>query len=125
MLMGEYMTAVQHKLPVKVIIYNNSAFGLITLEAESAGIRPFDEAIKFLNPDFAALARACGSVGFTVKQAVDLPEAIHAAFASEGPAIVDASVVAYEVPNLPHLEISSIKNVAAAKIKEALHAVMR
>ena len=34
MLMGEFMTAVHHKLPVKVIIYNNSSLGLIFLEAE-------------------------------------------------------------------------------------------
>ncbi len=41
MLMGEFMTAVQHKLPIKVIVYNNSALGLITLEAESIGLAPF------------------------------------------------------------------------------------
>jgi pyruvate dehydrogenase (quinone) len=33
MLMCEFLTAAHHKLPVKVVIYNNSAFGLITLEA--------------------------------------------------------------------------------------------
>ena len=38
MLMGEFMTAVHHKLPVKVVVYNNSALGLITLEAESVGL---------------------------------------------------------------------------------------
>ena len=38
MLMGEFLTAVHHKLPIKVVIYNNSAFGLITLEAESVGV---------------------------------------------------------------------------------------
>lgn len=124
MLMGEYLTAVQHNLPVKVIIYNNSAFGLITLEAESAGLRPFKDAIQFLNPDYVGFARACGSVGFSTKQAADLPEIIRAALACDGPTIVDATVVAYEVPNLPHLEMSSIKNVAASKIKEALHFVM-
>jgi thiamine pyrophosphate-dependent acetolactate synthase large subunit-like protein len=35
MLLGEFMTAVQHRLPLKVVIFNNSALGLITLEAES------------------------------------------------------------------------------------------
>ena len=64
MLMCEFLTAVHHKLPIKVIVYNNSAFGLITLEAESVGLPPFMEAIKFPNPDFAALARACGGHGF-------------------------------------------------------------
>ena len=37
MLMCEFLTAVHHKLLVKVVIYNNSAFGLIPLEAEAAG----------------------------------------------------------------------------------------
>ena len=34
MLMSEFLTAVHHKLPVKVVVYNNSALGLISLEAE-------------------------------------------------------------------------------------------
>jgi pyruvate dehydrogenase (quinone) len=123
MLMGEFMTAVQHKLPVKVIIYNNSAFGLITLEAESAGLQPFKEAISFVNPDFAALAKACGGAGFTARKPDELVSAITAAFACDGPAIVDATVVAYEVPNLPRLDASTLEKVALAKIKEALHYV--
>src|SRR6202035_4412413 len=67
MLMCEFLTAVQHKLPVKVVIFNNSAFGLISLEAESVGLPPFRKGIEFPNPDFAALARACGGQGFSAK----------------------------------------------------------
>jgi thiamine pyrophosphate-dependent acetolactate synthase large subunit-like protein len=37
--MGEFLTAVQHKLPVKVVVYNNSALGQITLEAYSVSRR--------------------------------------------------------------------------------------
>ena len=69
MLMCEFLTAVHHKLPVKVVIYNNSAFGLIPLEAETVGLPPFREGIEFPNPDFAALARACGGHGFTAQEA--------------------------------------------------------
>ena len=76
MLMGEFMTAVHHRLPVKVIVYNNSAPGLITLEAESVGIVPFREAIEFPNPDFAALARACGGHGFTAREPGQLKAAL-------------------------------------------------
>ena len=54
MLMGEFMTAVHHKLPVKIVIYNNSRLGLIFLEAESVGLPAFREAIEFPNPDFVA-----------------------------------------------------------------------
>ncbi len=69
MLMCEFLTAVHHKLPVKVVVYNNSAFGLIPLEAESVGLPPFRKGIEFPNPDFAALARACGGHGFQGHQA--------------------------------------------------------
>jgi pyruvate dehydrogenase (quinone) len=123
MLMGEFMTAVQHKLPVKVVIYNNSALGLITLEAESVGIAPFREAIEFPNPDFAALARACGAHGFTAKSPADLKQALSDAFAIDGPAIVDCVVAADEMPNIPHLELEQIGHYAVAKIKEAVQAV--
>jgi pyruvate dehydrogenase (quinone) len=114
---------VHHKLPVKVVIYNNSALGLITLEAESVGIAPFREAIEFPNPDFAALARACGGHGFTAKKPGDLQGALREAFAVDGPAIVDAVVVGDEMPNIPHLELEQIGHYAVAKIKEAVLAV--
>jgi pyruvate dehydrogenase (quinone) len=123
MLMGEFMTAVHHKLPLKVVIYNNSALGLITLEAESVGIVPFREAIEFPNPDFAALARACGGHGFSAKQPGDLKAALREALAVDGPAIVDCVVAADEMPNIPHLELEQIGNYAIAKIKEAVQAV--
>jgi pyruvate dehydrogenase (quinone) len=123
MLMGEFMTAVQHKLPVKVVIYNNSALGLITLEAESVGLVPFREAIEFPNPDFAALARACGGHGFTARTPGDVKVAIGEALAVDGPAIVDAVVAADEMPNMPHVELEQAGNFAIAKIKEAVLAV--
>ncbi len=124
MLMGEFLTAVHHQLPIKIIIYNNSCFGLITLEAESMGLPPFRKGIEFPNPDFALLARACGGHGFTAKKPSELKEAISEAFAADGPAIVDASIVPNELPNVPHLQIEMVKNVATAKIKEAIHYVM-
>ncbi len=123
MLMCEFMTAVHHKLPVKVVIYNNSALGLITLEAEKVGIPAFHQAIDFPNPDFAALARACGGHGFTARKPGELKAAIADAFAVDGPAIVDAVVPADELPNLPHLDLELVGHVAMAKVKEAVWAL--
>jgi pyruvate dehydrogenase (quinone) len=57
MLICEFLTAVQHNLPVKVVLYNNSSLGLIRLEAESMGM-PAWKAMDFRNPDYVALARA-------------------------------------------------------------------
>jgi len=123
MLMCEFMTAVHHKLPVKVVIFNNSGFGLITLEAESVGLPAYRQGIEFPNPDFAALARACGGHGFAARRPNELREAFAAAFAADGPTIIDARVDSSELPNLPHLELDMVGHVAVAKVKEALLAL--
>jgi pyruvate dehydrogenase (quinone) len=123
MLMCEFLTAVQHKLPVKAVIYDNSALGLITLEAEAIGVPAWKKAIDFPNPDFAALARDCGGTGFKAEKPDELREAISQAFKAEGPVIVDCVVAADELPNLPHLDLEKIGNFAEAKVKEAILAV--
>jgi thiamine pyrophosphate-dependent acetolactate synthase large subunit-like protein len=123
MLMCEFLTAVHHKLPVKVVVYNNSSLGLIVLEAESVGLPPFREAIEFPNPDFAVLARACGGHGYKASHPRELRSAIAEAFAVDGPAIVDCVVAADEMPNVPHIELDLAEHYAIAKVKEALIAV--
>jgi thiamine pyrophosphate-dependent acetolactate synthase large subunit-like protein len=123
MLMCEFLTAVHHKLPVKVIVYNNSALGLIVLEAEGIGLPPFREAIQFPNPDFVAFARSCGGHGFKAEHPSELVGAIAEAFAVDGPAIIDCVVAADEMPNVPHIEPALVGNYAVAKVREAVLAV--
>jgi pyruvate dehydrogenase (quinone) len=123
MLMCEFLTAVHHRLPVKVIIFNNFAFGLIRLDAEGAGLPAVRETIGFPNPDFAALADACGGEGFRARKPDELQAAISGAFASDGPAIVDAVVMANELPNLPHLDQGTLGPIARATVKEAMLAL--
>jgi pyruvate dehydrogenase (quinone) len=123
MLMSEFLTAVHHKLLVKVVIYNNSSFGLIPLEAESAGLPPYREGIEFPNPDFAALARACGGYGFRAAKPGELHDEIDEALKVDGPAVVDCVVAADEMPNLPHIDLETVGNFAVAKIRAALLAV--
>jgi pyruvate dehydrogenase (quinone) len=123
MLMCEFLTAVQHKLPVKAVVYDNSAFGLITLEAEALGLPAWKKAIDFPNPDYVALARACGGVGFKAEKPGELRGVIDAALKADGPAIVDCVVAANELPNAPHLELETMGNYAKAKIKETILAV--
>jgi pyruvate dehydrogenase (quinone) len=83
----------------------------------------FREAVEFPNPDFVALARACGGHGFKATKPGELRGAIGDAFDVAGPAIVDAVVVADELPNLPHLDLSMIGHYAMAKVREAVLAV--
>ena len=125
MLMCEFLTAVHHKLPVKVVVYNNSAFGLISFEAESVGLPAYKKGIEFPNPDFAALADVCGGYGFRATKPGELETAISEAFKVDGPAIIDAVVPADEMPNLPHIDLDTVGHFAMAKIKEAVLTVTR
>jgi pyruvate dehydrogenase (quinone) len=122
MLMCEFLTAVHHKLPVKVVVYNNSSLGLIRLEAESMGL-PAWKAMDFPNPDYVALARACGAVGFSAEKPGELREAIDQALKVEGPAIVSCVVPADELPNFPHVDLEKAENFAKAKVKETMLAI--
>jgi pyruvate dehydrogenase (quinone) len=46
-LTGEHLTAVHHKLSVQIVVFDDSAFGPITLEAESVGLPAFRRGIEF------------------------------------------------------------------------------
>jgi pyruvate dehydrogenase (quinone) len=123
MLMCEFLTATQHKLPVKAVVYNNSSLGLITLEAESIGVPAWKQAIDFPNPDYVALARACGGVGVKAERPGELRDAIDKALKADGPAIIDCVVAADELPNVPHLNLETLGNFAKAKVKETILAI--
>src|SRR4029077_6128962 len=58
MLMGDFLSLVQLGLPVKVVVFNNSALGFIEIAQKSTGFLPFGT--EFKNPNFAAMAEAVG-----------------------------------------------------------------
>ncbi len=122
MLIGEYMTAVEHKLPIKVVVYDNSGWGLVHLEMEGAGNPPASGA-SFPNMDFAAFARACGGQGFTAREPGALVQTVRAFLASPGPAILHAMVDAAELPAMPHIEPGQAFKFGIAKVREAVAAV--
>jgi pyruvate dehydrogenase (quinone) len=67
--------------------------------------------------------RPIGEGGFTARKPGELKKAISDALTVDGPTIVDAVVVANELPNLPHLDLELLGQVARAKVKEAVLAV--
>uniref|UniRef100_UPI0006EB3526 thiamine pyrophosphate-dependent enzyme n=1 Tax=Streptomyces prasinopilosus TaxID=67344 RepID=UPI0006EB3526 len=87
MLMGDFLTLVQYDLPVKVVLFNNSSLSMVELEMLVAGLPSHGTGMK--NPDFAAVARACGAHGVRVEKPKELAGALKAAFKHKGPALVD------------------------------------
>jgi pyruvate dehydrogenase (quinone) len=117
MLSGELMTAVEHRLPVKIAVYDNSGWGLVHLEMEGAGL-PATAGASFPNMDFAAYAQACGAAGFSVERPAELGETVRAFLAAPGPAVLHAKVHPGEIPTMPHFDIAQAIRFGIAKARE-------
>jgi pyruvate dehydrogenase (quinone) len=87
MLMGDLLTIASLKLPIKLIVFNNSTLGMVRLEMMVGGY-PF-WGTEMHNPDFSAVARAIGFHSERVEKKADIASAIERAFAHPGPALLD------------------------------------
>lgn len=87
MLLGDLETIVQYKLPIKIIVFNNRALGMVKLEMEVAGLP--DNETNMLNPDFAMLAHAMGMPGYTVSKPEQFPTMLAMAFSTDGPVLLN------------------------------------
>ena len=97
MLMGDFVTAVKYKLPIKIVIIKNNTLGQIRWEQMVFLGNP--EFGCDLQPiDFAAFARACGGAGFTIDDPAKCGAILDQAFATPGPVVIEAVVDPNEPP---------------------------
>ena len=68
MLMGDFLSLAQLRLPVKVVVFNNGALGFVELEQKSTGFIDFGTELK--NPNFAAMAEAVGIRGYPARRPI-------------------------------------------------------
>ncbi|CAN5758218.1 thiamine pyrophosphate-binding protein [soil metagenome] len=116
MLMADFMTAVRYELPVKVVILNNGLLGQILWEQMALGYP--EHGVRFERHfDFAPWATACGGLGVTVQDPAQVPEAIEAALAHPGPAVVDVLVNPDEPPMPPKVSYEQAKGFAESFLK--------
>jgi pyruvate dehydrogenase (quinone) len=116
MLMGDFLTAVKYKLPVKVIIFNNGKLGLIKMEQEVEGYPEFETELQ--NPDYKRLAEAMGGTGFTIEDPAKLKPVLEKAFSVEGPVIVDARIYPDELTLPPSITAKQAFGFGLSKVKE-------
>ena len=107
MLLGDLITLRQLHLPVKVVVFNNGALSFVELEMKAAGIVNYGTDLD--NPDFAGIARAVGLFGVRVDKADELEDALKAAFAHDGPALVDVRTARHELSVPPKVTYDEIK----------------
>ena len=103
MLMGDLLSVVQHRLPIKIIIFNNGALAFVELELKAAGL--LGDGTDLVNPDFAKLAEAVGIKGIRVEHPGDLKESLRAALEHPGPVVVDVKVNRQELSMPPTITL--------------------
>src|SRR5262249_38905198 len=103
MLMGDFLTLTQYRLPVKVVVFNNGSLGFVELEQKSTGFLNFG--VDLRNPNFAAMAEAVGIRGIRLEDAAEVEEGLAAAFAHDGPVLVDAVVNRTELAMPPSITL--------------------
>lgn len=99
MLLGDLLTLKQLKLPVKVVVFNNSTLGFVELEMKAAGWLPYGT--DLLNPNFAKLAESADILGIRVGTPEDLRPALQKALVHDGPALLDVVVNRQELSMPP------------------------
>ena len=87
MMMGEFVTLMQHELPVKLVVLNNGTLGFVELEMKASGF--LDTGCDLKNPNFAEMAQAMGIKGVRVEAPQDLEAAILEVLQHDGPALLD------------------------------------
>jgi acetolactate synthase-1/2/3 large subunit len=108
----EFMTAVENRLPIIVIVCNNGMYGTIRMHQE----RTYPGRVSgtdLANPDFAALARACGGFGARVDRTEDFARAFDEAVASGLPSIVELAISPEALTPVSSLSETRAKALAA------------
>jgi pyruvate dehydrogenase (quinone) len=118
MLLGDLLTLRQLKLPVKLVVFNNSSLGFVELEMKAAGLVDF--ATDLVNPDFAKLADSAGLLGIQVTKPEDLKGALARALAHDGPALVDVVVNRQELSMPPSISASQALGFSLYMIRAVL-----
>jgi pyruvate dehydrogenase (quinone) len=98
MLMAEFITAIKHRLPVKIVINNNNSLGQILWEQMVLGYPEYG--VRHPDPfvDYSAIATANGALGIKVTGPAEVRPAISQALGHDGPVLVDVNVNPDEPP---------------------------
>lgn len=110
MTMQEFATAVQYRLGIVVLVFNNALYGTIRLHQErNFPGRPFST--ELVNPDFAALARSYGVFGQQVTRTEQFADALSQALAytqeNSLPAMIELSYAPNQI--LPDKTLEDVR----------------
>jgi acetolactate synthase-1/2/3 large subunit len=88
----ELATIRRYRLPVKIVLLDNSALGMVRQWQELFFDKRYSEIDLSDNPDFAEVARAFGIEALRVDQAAGVDDALQALLAAEGPTLLHVAI---------------------------------
>jgi pyruvate dehydrogenase (quinone) len=118
MLMGDFLSLKQLNLPAKIVVFNNGSLGFIELEQKSSGF--IATGTELQNPNFAAMAEAVGIRGIRLEDPADVEAGIAAAFAHDGPVLIDAVVARTELAMPPSVTAEMAKGFTLYMLKAVM-----
>ncbi len=116
--MGDLLSLVQLKLPVKIVVFNNGALGFVELEQKSTGF--LNSGTDLVNPKFSVLAEAVGIRGVRIEDPADVETKLREAFAHPGPVVVDAVVNRMELAMPPWVTAEMAKGFTLYMLKAVM-----
>jgi pyruvate dehydrogenase (quinone) len=119
MLLGDVLTLKQLRLPVKLVVFNNSSLGFVELEMKAAGL--IDYGTDLVNPNFAKLAESADILGMRVEKPEDLRPALQRALAHDGPALVDVIVNRQELSMPPTITMQQALGFSLYMVRAVLN----
>jgi pyruvate dehydrogenase (quinone) len=118
MLLGDLLTAIQEKIPIKVVVFNNGALGYVDLEMKVEGLLESYTGLE--NPDFSRVAEAIGFHSRRVERAGDLEAAVQDWLAQPGPALLDVVTSRMELVMPPFVGAQQVYGTALYSAKAML-----
>lgn len=108
----------QLRIPVKMVVFNNSALCFVELEMKAAGF--LENGTTLINPNFADLAKSVGIHGIRVEDPADLKPALIEAFRHDGPALLDVVTNRMELSMPPTITIDQAAGFNLWALKSVL-----
>lgn len=113
MQLGDFLTAVQHNLPIKVVVMKNNTLGLIKWEQMVYLGNP-EYGVNFAPFDFVKFAEAAGARGVSIEDPKRCGEQMRDALKIDGPAIIECLIDPHEPPIPAKVKSNQMKGLVAA-----------
>ncbi|MFA1551583.1 pyruvate dehydrogenase [Actinomadura chokoriensis] len=118
MLLGELLTVKLHRLPVKIIVFDNASLGMVRLEMMVDGFPAFETDHEPV--DYAAIAAAIGIESARVERPSDVRTVMERALAAPGPYLLDVVTDPNALSIPPYVTPQQVKGFALSAGKTVL-----